>query len=187
MGDTWKNESAHWQLLEQLGAHQPAIPDADEPVSFSSPPCQMAHTDPAYHGFDAAAEIIEQLNVLLEAERAGALVCAQTLKQTPAGALHDLLRTIQQDEVKSCQGLLHSIHLLGGTASTRIGDFHRKAMAIEDVDARLQLLDRGQAWVVRQLDALLPRVMQPDVSAQLRIMRDDHVCNIEKLRNSSTH
>lgn len=185
MKDSLQHESPHWALLDQLGAHRPAPVDDSTLAGCSSPPCQQTHTDPAYHGFLADADVVARLNVLLEAERAGALVCAQTLKQLPAGELHDLLLRIQHDEVKSCRGLLCSIHLLNGTPSTAIGDFHPKAMAIADLAERLHLLDRGQAWVVRQLDALLPQVMQPEVFAQLRAMRDDHRGNIEKLRHQS--
>jgi hypothetical protein len=46
-----------------------------------------------------------------------------------------------------------------------------------DVD-RLRFLNKGQSWVVRALDALLPRVRNEQLHDDLKRMRDAHIVNI---------
>jgi hypothetical protein len=168
-----------WELLEQLGAHEPA---QSPRKGVSSPPCLLAETDPAYHGFTPLATLVEQLNTLLEAERAGALVCARTLAQVEDEATRDLLQQLREDEIKSCRGLLRSLREVSGTPSQVIGAFYAKAMAIADIRERLQLLERGQNWVAKRIAEWLPGVANPVVIEQLKMMRDDHVQGIAALQ-----
>jgi hypothetical protein len=70
---------------------------------------------------------------------------------------------------------------LGGTPARRTGDFHDKAMAIEDLPARLAFLNRGQRWVVRRLQALLPRVGDAQLQAGLGAMLAAHEANIARV------
>jgi len=51
-------------------------------------------------------------------------------------------------------------------------------MAIADADERLAFLNRGQAWVVRKLDDLLPRVRDDVLHAALSEMKASHSHNI---------
>jgi hypothetical protein len=74
--------------------------------------------------------------------------------------------------------LLASLHRLGASPSTEVGAFHGKAMAIAETDARLAFLNRGQDWVVRRLDALVPRVEDARLRGDLAEMRAAHVENI---------
>lgn len=64
----------------------------------------------------------------------------------------------------------------GGTPSRTVGAFHAKAMA--DPIERLAFLNRGQAWVVRKLEALTPKVRDDGLHADLRAMLDSHRVNI---------
>ena len=66
-------------------------------------------------------------------------------------------------------------------SSSATGAFWGKAMAIADVDQRLSFLNRGQAWVVRRLEALIPRVEDAQVRADLSIMLEAHRGNIERI------
>ena len=54
------------------------------------------------------------------------------------------------------------------------------AMAIADSHERLAFLNRGQAWVVRKLEELLPRVRDDILHAALSEMRASHVENIQR-------
>jgi len=54
-------------------------------------------------------------------------------------------------------------------------------MAIPGIDVRLRFLNRGQAWVVRKLDEILPRVRDARLYSVLQDMRAGHVSNIELL------
>lgn len=131
------------------------------------------------------SDIIDFLNELLEAERAGARVALDSARQAAPGALADLLQGIRHDEARWCAMLLKQIERLGGDPSPRMGAFHAKAMEIEDLEARLVFLNRGQGWVVRKLREMLPRIPDDDaLYVDLAHMLSSHVANIT-LTNSA--
>ncbi len=123
-------------------------------------------------------ELVAELNTLLEAERAGARVGASLVADAPDDASRSLAEAIQADEVKWAGALFEAVRSMGAEPSDKVGDFYEKAMAIEDFDNRLAFTNRGQAWVVRRLDALLPRVEDHGLAGVLRAMLDAHVENI---------
>jgi len=138
----------------------------------------MREADDVYMGFAGQDEIVKLLNELLEAERAGARVLAESCRHRGAAALHDLLRRIERDEAQWCAMLHAQLELLGATPSPRIGAFHAKAMAIADLKERLVFVNRSQAWVVRRLREMLPRVRDDALHAKLDEMRRSHEGNI---------
>jgi hypothetical protein len=75
--------------------------------------------------------------------------------------------------------LLALLQRLGASPSTEVGAFHGKAMAINETDARLAFLNRGQDWVVRRLERLIPRLEGGRLRDDLTTMRDAHVENIQ--------
>ena len=123
-------------------------------------------------------ELIDALNILLEAERAGTRVAISTGKDVQSDDLKQFLGLLKRDEAHWCDMLTHNIEKLDGIASLHCGDFYDKAMAIDDVLERLTFLNRGQDWVVRKLDDLMPRVVDADLHADLEKMRDSHLVNI---------
>lgn len=130
------------------------------------------------------AELLAALNELLEAERAGARVARETA--TALGADHDwqtLVSDIQHDEVHWCGMLMKVIRDLGATPGDQTGAFHGKAMAIADLGERMAFLNRGQAWVVRRLQALIPRLTDAGIRQNLQAMHDAHVGNIDKVEH----
>ncbi len=129
-------------------------------------------------------ELIDLLNELLEAERAGARVALESARDASDPATVGLLKAIQEDEARWCAMLLRQIRVLGGTASPRMGAFHGKAMAIQDLKERLAFLNRGQGWVVRKLREVTPRVRDDALFADLSHMLSSHVANIN-LTNSA--
>ena len=127
--------------------------DSKEP---SSPTCLAHEGDDAYMGYATKAELTAFLNELLEAERAGtgvALKSAQASDGTPYG---DLLRDIHRDEARWCAMLLKQLKALGEPASSRIGAFQDKAMAIGPAGT-IAFLNRARSWVVRRLREMLPK------------------------------
>ena len=126
-------------------------------------------------------ELIAALNELLEAERAGARVALETASQIKGQDLAPLVIDIQQDEVRWCKMLLGVIGSLGNSPSTATGDFYEKAIAIEDLKERLVFLNRGQGWVVRRLDKLIPRIEESHIRSQLQLMLDAHILNIRRV------
>ncbi len=129
----------------------------------------------------ARAEVLNALNELLEAERAGARVALETGRDIDAADLAALVQDIHKDEVRWCGMLMRAIQSLDATPSSVTGAFWGKAMAIPDVDDRLKFLNRGQAWVVRKLQALIPRIDDAAMRADLENMLQAHQENIGRV------
>ena len=152
--------------------------DFDE---LSSPACFAHEASDAYMGFASKDELIAVLNELLEAERAGARVTSETSARIGDVAMRALVREIEADEARWCAMLNAAVQGLGGTPSRATGAFFDKAMAIKDIGERLSFLNRGQGWVVRKLNELLPRVRNARLGAALREMLVSHEANIAKV------
>lgn len=151
---------------------------ADEPVEQSSPACSMHEASDAYMGYAGREELVAALNELLEAERAGARVASETARDAGEGTLAALMRALRKDESRWCAMLSGHIKARGGVPSDRVGAFHAKAMAIADLGARVDVLSRGQEWMVRRLQQLLPRVRDDRLHADLNEMLRAHEANI---------
>lgn len=151
------------------------VPMDNEP---SSPVCYGAGADDIYMGYAGRDEIISALNSLIEAERAGMRVAIAWRKHLTGTAHKAFMRTLQTDEARWCTMLTDHVRRLEGNASAQTGSFFAKAIDIaHDVD-RLRFLNKGQSWVVRALDALLPRVRNEQLHDDLKRMRDAHIVNI---------
>ncbi|AOJ90329.1 2-nitropropane dioxygenase [Burkholderia sp. MSMB0856] len=123
--------------------------------------------------------LLAALDELLEAERAGARVASETAEEvTEDPELHRLIAHIRQDEAHWCSVLVDAIRTLGATPTRATGAFHEKAMAIDDLAERMAFLNRGQRWVVRKLQALLPTLADPDIHHALSLMLVAHEKNI---------
>ena len=146
----------------------------------SSPACLAHEASDAYMGFATREELAAFLNELLEAERAGtgvALKSAEVAAGTPYAAL---LADIHKDEARWCAMLLKQLKALGAPASTKIGAFQDKALAIEDLPERIAFLNRGQGWVVRKLREILPKVRDDALHHDLTEMLQSHEVNIAR-------
>lgn len=150
-------------------------------ISLSSPVCYAEELDAAYRNTIGRDELLGTLNELLEAERAGARTALAMLRQTDDEALAEVVRTVHRGEVQWCGVLMAAIHKLDGSPSTRTGAFFDKVMALPDLPARLALLNRGQAWVTRRLEALLPRIDDDALFAALGEMLKAHRDNIHRV------
>jgi len=146
----------------------------------ASPPCYAAEADDAYMGYAGREEIVAALNILLEAERAGARVALAAAKHGPEPDYAALMRDVRGDEARWCAMLSRHLKRLDAVPSRRTGDFYGKAMAIAEPWERLAFLNRGQSWVVRKLEALMPRVRDERLHADLRAMLESHRVNIER-------
>jgi 5,10-methenyltetrahydrofolate synthetase len=154
-----------------------------ETGSYSSPPCYAHEVAQDYFGESPmmpAEELIRLLNVLLEAERAGAKVLAAFLNDYERGApAWRQLAAVQRDEAKNCVVLMDLIRRVNGMPSTATGEFLDKALAVEGKAARLQVLNHGQKWVVRKINEALPRLDKDFVRDALLSMHQSHLLNIE--------
>lgn len=152
-----------------------------ERVEVSSPVCYADELDAAYREAGDRDALQAALNELLEAERAGARITLRSAAETDDPALQRLVTDIHRDEVRWCGVLIDAIQSLPATPSTRTGAFYERAMAVPDLDARLALLNRGQGWVVRKLQALLPRLGDTHIHGELTAMLMSHQQNIARV------
>jgi len=88
------------------------------------------------------------------------------------------MNRVHEDERASCRLLLAAIKHLDGDAHQSVGEFEGKVMALADETDRIALLNRGQAWVVRRLEAILPRTDDAGVASCLQNMLELHQQNI---------
>jgi hypothetical protein len=124
-------------------------------------------------------EIVNRLNELLEAERAGVEAAAGLGSAGLKSYTRDDIRKFGEDEGWACSGLRRAIVRYGGIPSGGSGDFGRKVLALESEADRLSLLARGQAWVVKRIDALLALELDPHTRDFLVEMREIHLKNLD--------
>jgi hypothetical protein len=124
------------------------------------------------------AELGGFLNLLLEAERAGAKLLSAYLDELPLeSARWTRMRAVQLDEARNCAVLLHLLLEAEVTPTAAVGDFYGRGLAIRGWRERLEFLNRGQAWVAKRIAAALPR-LPPAAQKPLQEMLDSHVVNI---------
>ena len=150
-----------------------------EGASCASPPCFMHELDDVSLGYLPRAEIVELLNQLLEAERAGARAVGAMSREHP-GDRGATLRRVAADEAAFCAMLARHVTRCGGVPSRVTGEFYKKVLALEGDGPRLELLNRGQAWVTRKLREALPKIKDDRLHDDLRDMLETHERNIER-------
>lgn len=89
------------------------------------------------------------------------------------------MRTVRIDEAHWCAMLAEQIRRLEATPSRKTGAFREKVLAIADPCNRLAFLNRGQAWVVRKLEEMLPHVRDEQLHPALKEMLESHRSNIQ--------
>ena len=146
----------------------------------ASPPCSMADVDPAYNGRMPVDEQLDLLNQLLEGERAGARGITEHCLPIATPTHHAALRDVAVDEGRFYSMLYRHIVRLNGIPSTQTGAFLNKLAIAETYCDRLELLNRGQGWIVRKLREVLPRIDNAVLHADLTEMLLVHERNIER-------
>lgn len=126
--------------------------------------------------------MIDRMQALLEAERAGVQCLAAMADEAPAGEKKDFLFALRNDEGRFCAGLYRLIQARGEPPTDRVGAFVEKVLALPGEAERLALLIKGQAWVVRKIDEIPAADMNPAEAEFFAGMREAHVVNIEACR-----
>ncbi len=147
----------------------------------NSPVCYAKDGDPGYMGYLTHDELLSFLNLMLEAERAGARIGLRTAKDAQDRQTRELARTILRDEARWCAMLRQSIRDAGGIPSEATGAFYQKAVAIDDLAERLEFINRGQGWVVKKLREVLPKIQDDVLYDHLKAMLTAHEAGIRKV------
>jgi len=175
------NEATSSDAMPASDASEPALERyAGDATGYSSPPCFLHELDPSYLGYSSREEVLALLNQLLEAERTGARVVRAMSEQSSGARIRTTLRDIAGDEARSCAMLFGHITRLGDRPSRLPGTFREELAASEVLDDWLDLLNRGQEWVVRRLRDAIPRIADDDLRADLKRMLKRHERNIER-------
>ena len=124
------------------------------------------------------------LNVLGEAERAGGRVLHELMEMARDPELAELLKKVAHDEGYYAGELASQVRRLGGNASNKTGDFVDKVRAVDNFRGKLELLNRGQRWVIRKIDEFLPEVADARLHGFLAVMAKGHKVNIGALEEA---
>jgi nitronate monooxygenase len=124
------------------------------------------------------------LNSLAEAERAGGRVLHELTELAQSLELREMLKKVGHDEGYYAGELAAHVRRLGGSPSTRTGDFVEKVRAVEDFRGKLELLNRGQRWVIRKIEENVPSVGDAQLKAFLVVMAEGHRVNIGALEEA---
>jgi hypothetical protein len=151
-----------------------------KPSAYSSPACHAHEMDAAYAGYYGKDDLVALLNLLLEAERAGARLLSEFLAAGPAEEARPLLQAIRHDEARFAAMLSQAVRALDGEPSKATGAFYEKCLAIEGFAERLAFLNRGQGWVARKLAEALPRIGGDALHRRLKEMLEVHEANIRR-------
>ncbi len=121
------------------------------------------------------------LNLMGEAERAGGRVLHELTAMASSAELRELLKKVGHDEGYYAGELAAHVRRLGGRPSNRTGDFVEKVRALPDLRAKLELLNRGQRWVVRKINEQAPLLADENLRGFLVVMATGHELNIGAL------
>jgi nitronate monooxygenase len=124
------------------------------------------------------------LNSLAEAERAGGRVLHELTELAKSLELREMLKKVGHDEGYYAGELAAHVRRLGGSPSTKTGDFVEKIRAVGDFRGKLELLNRGQRWVIRKIEENVPTIGDAQLKAFLVVMAEGHRVSIGALEES---
>src|SRR5580700_524770 len=132
------------------------------------------------------AQLEGLLNTLGEAERAGGRVLHELTELARSPELREMLKKVGHDEGYYAGELAAHVRRLGGSPSNKTGDFVDKVRAVGNFKGKLELLNRGQRWVVRKINEQVNGIADGHLQAFLRVMADGHEVNIGALERALT-
>lgn len=143
---------------------QAASPEACAALRYAAEP------GPGFRPRIRRALLVRQLNILIEAERAAAGVADRIRREAVHDELGTLAGVLRREKARWCNVLSRNIHALGASPSTAMGSLYHQADVLGDALATLAFLNRHEAWVIRRLEALLPRIAVNGLHADLLSM-----------------
>ena len=126
--------------------------------------------------------LLDFYNMLLEAERAGVTVLSELNMQTEDQRIKPILKKFLRDEGVNCRILVSLIHEINATPSDKTGEFVEKIRALDNLDEKIQLLIRGQAWVARKIKEFRFNLPAGSVYLFLEAIKVQHEENVDTLK-----
>src|SRR6267378_3507710 len=121
------------------------------------------------------AELVDFLNRMLEAERAGAKALVVFMDDWPRhGPEWQTLRKVHEDEAHNCALIGEQLKRRGREYSHATGEFYGKAVAVKGARERISFLTKGLRWAMREFELALPRISDPDIRKLFDGMRERH-------------
>ena len=121
-------------------------------------------------------ELVEFLNRMLEAERAGARALVVFMDDWPRhGPEWQTLRKVHEDEAHNCALIGEQLKRRGRDYSHATGEFYGKAIAVKGARERIGFLVIGLRWAIREFEQALPRIDDPAVKQLFDGMRARHL------------
>jgi Domain of unknown function (DUF6306) len=121
------------------------------------------------------AELVDFLNRMLEAERAGARALVVFMDDWPRhGPEWQTLRKVHDDEAHNCALIGEQLKRRGRDYSHATGEFYGKATAVKGARERIGFLVKGLRWAIREFEDALPRIDDPAVKTLFQGMRERH-------------
>ncbi len=122
------------------------------------------------------AELVDFLNRMLEAERAGARALVVFMDDWPRhGPEWQTLRKVHDDEAHNCALIGEQLKRRGRDYSHATGEFYGKAVAINGARERIGFLVKGLRWAIREFEQALPRIDDAAVKQLFQGMRERHL------------
>jgi len=120
-------------------------------------------------------ELVEFLNRMLEAERAGAKALVVFMDDWPRhGPEWQTLRKVHEDEARNCALIGEQLKRRERDYSHATGEFYGKAVAVKGARERIGFLVKGLRWAIREFEQALPRIGDPAVKSLFEGMRARH-------------
>jgi len=126
--------------------------------------------------------LLDFYNMLLEAERAGVTVLSEMNKQIEDQPLKPILEKFLRDEGVNCRILVSLIHDLNANPSDKTGAFVDKIRALDNLDEKIQLLIRGQAWVARKIREFQTHLPAGSACLFMDAIKVQHEENVDTLK-----
>ena len=126
--------------------------------------------------------LIDRMQELLEAERAGVKCLDAMADQAKDMGKKELFTLFRNDEGKFCAGLFGFLQARGAAPTTNVGAFADKVISLPTEAEQVALLVKGQGWVVRKIDEIPPAELNAQETAFFADMREVHIVNIEKCK-----
>jgi hypothetical protein len=121
-------------------------------------------------------------NMLLEAERAGVTALSELNMQVEDQRLKPILEKFLRDEGVNCRILVCLIHVLNAKPSDKTGAYVDKIRALDNLDEKIQLLIRGQAWVARKIKEFRFHLPAGSTYLFLEAIKVQHEENVDTLK-----